>query len=237
MARFRDAKTGLPLASWNLWENSRGIHTFTCAAVVAGLRAAAKFAELFAEVKRSEAYTDAASEILLAMSDHLYSTENGRFMRSLSMDTDGKYVWDQIVDASLFSLFYFECFDARDPRVISTMEAIEKHLAVGGGIARFEDDDYMRADTSTVGNPWFICTLWLAEFYIATAECQADLARPLDILTWVAKAALPSGVLAEQLDPITGEHVSVSPLTWSHSTYVAAVHSFLKKNKILDAKE
>jgi glucoamylase len=52
-------------------------------------------------------------------------------------------------------------------------------------------------------------------------------------LEWTAKAALPSGVLAEQLEPLTGEHVSVSPLTWSHSTFVAAVLSYLRRRASL----
>jgi GH15 family glucan-1,4-alpha-glucosidase len=65
------------------------------------------------------------------------------------------------------------------------------------------------------------------------AKTPADLEKPLGILKWVAGAALPSGVLAEQLDPTTGEPVSVSPLTWSHSTFVAAVHSYLRKRAAL----
>ena len=49
MSAFIDPDLGLPKPSWNLWEDRRGVHTFTCAAVIAGLRAAANFAELFAE--------------------------------------------------------------------------------------------------------------------------------------------------------------------------------------------
>jgi GH15 family glucan-1,4-alpha-glucosidase len=33
MVKFRHAATGLPAPSWNLWEDRRGIHTFTCATV------------------------------------------------------------------------------------------------------------------------------------------------------------------------------------------------------------
>lgn len=39
--------------------------------------------------------------------------------------------------------------------------------------------------------------------------------------------ALSSGVLAEQVDPHTNEPLSVSPLTWRHATFVAAVQSWL----------
>jgi GH15 family glucan-1,4-alpha-glucosidase len=154
-------------------------------------------------------------------------------LRSLVTDNDDNLHEDPTVDTSLFSLFYFDCYPADDPRVTATMAAILEKLTVNGGIARFENDDYMRTDDRYAGNPWFICTLWLAEYYIALAKTPADLEKPLGILKWVAGAALPSGVLAEQLDPTTGEPVSVSPLTWSHSTFVAAVHSYLRKRAAL----
>ena len=114
----------------------------------------------------------------------------------------------------------------------STMAAIEQKLrnpTSVGGIARFENDGYMRESDSVVGNSWFICTLWLAEYYIAAARTPDDLAKARAIIECTAAAALPSGVLGEQIEPISGRHASVSPLTWSHSTYVAAVLSYSAK--------
>ena len=93
----------------------------------------------------------------------------------------------------------------------------------------------MKVSDSITGNSWFICTLWLAEYYIAKAKNIGDLSKAQDILQWTVDRALPSGVLAEQVDPLTGEEMSVSPLTWSHSTYVAAVHSYLEKRRSLAA--
>ena len=87
----------------------------------------------------------------------------------------------------------------------------------------------MRTSETAAGNAWFICTLWLAEYYTAAARSADELKKTIGILTWVAKSALPSGVLAEQINPVTGEHVSVSPLTWSHSTFIAAVENYLEK--------
>ncbi len=51
----------------------------------------------------------------------------------------------------------------------------------------------------------------------------------IDLLSWAAERALPSGVLAEQVHPYTGEPLSVSPLTWSHATYVTAVLELLDR--------
>jgi GH15 family glucan-1,4-alpha-glucosidase len=83
------------------------------------------------------------------------------------------------------------------------------------------------------GNPWFICTLWLADYRIAAARNLEDLERAVEILEWVVERALPSGVLAEQVDPQTGAPLSVSPLTWSHSTVVATVNAYLRKLEAL----
>ena len=51
----------------------------------------------------------------------------------------------------------------------------------------------------------------------------------MDILEWVANHALPSGVLAEQVNPESGEPLSVSPLTWSHATFVATARRMIRK--------
>jgi hypothetical protein len=48
-------------------------------------------------------------------------------------------------------------------------------------------------------------------------------------MEWAAKRALPSGVLPEQIDPRTGEPLSVSPLTWSHAEFVITVQGYLDR--------
>jgi glucoamylase len=237
MVEFRHEGTGLPAPSWNLWEDRRGIHTFTCASVVAGLRAAANFARLFAESDRAEIYEAAADEITGAMRKHLYSREKGRFLRALQFHGDDHYEADTTIDASLFGTFYLGALPADDEMVTSTMKAIEKHLWIPtriGGVMRFENDPYMRVSDGAPSNAWFICTLWLADFRIAIARKKEDLKGALEILEWTAKSALPSGVLAEQVNPLTGEHASVSPLTWSHSTFIATVVNYLGKLKELE---
>jgi len=233
MVEFRHEETNLPAPSWNLWEDRRGIHTFTCASVVGGLRAAANFSRLFGEAERADKYDAAAEEIREAMRTHLYSAELGRFLRALQFHGDDYYEADATIDASLFGTFYLDAFSADDEMVAKTMKAIEKHLWINteiGGVIRFENDPYMRfAGENQPSNAWFICTLWLADFRIAIAKTKEDLKGALEILEWTVKNALPSGVLAEQVNPLTGEHASVSPLTWSHSTYIATVINYLKK--------
>jgi GH15 family glucan-1,4-alpha-glucosidase len=107
-------------------------------------------------------------------------------------------------------------------------ERIKNNTEVGG-IARYEGDYYFRVKDGYPGNPWFICSLWLAQYYIATAKKSVDLQEPMKWLQWTVKYALPSGVLPEQLNPFTGEALSATPLTWSHSEFIVTVMEYLEK--------
>jgi GH15 family glucan-1,4-alpha-glucosidase len=69
----------------------------------------------------------------------------------------------------------------------------------------------------------------LAEWYIARAKSVEDIKRGERLLEWVADHALESGVLAEQIEPYKNLPLSVSPLTWSHSTFVLTVIEYLNK--------
>jgi GH15 family glucan-1,4-alpha-glucosidase len=105
-----------------------------------------------------------------------------------------------------------------------------------GGIARYENDWYYQVsqDIGNVpGNPWFICTMWYGQWLVSQARSLDDLKKARDILDWVAAAALPSGVLSEQLDPYSKALLSVSPLTWSHATVVSLVHEYVRKLRAL----
>jgi GH15 family glucan-1,4-alpha-glucosidase len=87
------------------------------------------------------------------------------------------------VDSSVYGVFEFGVLPADDARVKKTMKTVESALWVKtevGGIARYQNDHYhqISRDIEKVpGNPWHICTLWLAEWYIAKAKSLEDLKR------------------------------------------------------------
>jgi len=158
------------------------------------------------------------------------------------MPIGGNVTEDSTVDASLYGVFYFGAFEPYDPRVQGTMQAIRRGLAVQtevGGIARYAGDTYQKAsnDPTIPGNPWILCTLWLAQYLIAIARKTDDLREPLELFEWVATHACRSGALAEQIHPDTGEPISVSPLSWSQATFVLAVLEYLKKLQELNPEK
>ncbi|MEW6428083.1 MAG: glycoside hydrolase family 15 protein [Thermodesulfobacteriota bacterium] len=233
LCSYIDAATGLPDCSYDLWEERRGMLSFTTGAVFGGITAASLFCSVFGENDRAEKYQQAAAAIRDAATRHLWRGKKNRFCRMVSHNGQGKLEYDDTLDASLWGLFAFGLYAPDDPKIQATMTALRQALWVDsaiGGMARYPGDGYHRADPRFPGNPWFICTLWYADYLTDLAKTEADLARSVAILEWVADHALPSGVLAEQLHPVSGRPLSVSPLTWSHATYITSARKIMRRH-------
>jgi glucoamylase len=240
LATFRDPATGLPRPSYDLWEERHGVHAFTCGAVYAGLMSAANLVEAFGERHHAARYRGAAAEVRDAVIKYLWNPEANRFARMLNPNAPESSRLDMTIDISIVGLMGYGLIADNDPKAVSTMEAIEKRLWVQtpvGGIARYENDYYLQVskDIGPVpGNPWILCTMWLAEWYIRLAKSADDLARPLELLRWAVDKALPSGVFPEQINPYDGTPISVSPLTWSHAQFIHATLAYLDALHALD---
>ena len=64
-------------------------------------------------------------------------------------------------------------------------------------------------------------------YRVQRAATLGDLDEPLQILDQVALGALPSGLVAEQLDPSSGEPAGATPLVWAHGTVILTVLELL----------
>lgn len=240
---FREDDTGLPLPSYDPWEEQRGIFTYTTACTIAGLHGAAKIAQLLGHHRHSERFEAAADEMKQAFLFHLYDEETGRFMKKIVRKDGVTIERDTTPDASMVVIWTLGILPADDPRVVSTMNQLNELLSVRtsiGGWARYTNDHYQESvpvGGAIPGNPWIITTLWYAQWLIARASTTADLVRPREILEWVKRFASPSGILAEQLHPLTGAPLSVAPLTWSHATYVETFLCFVDKEKEIIGQE
>ncbi len=233
MVSYRDPKTRLPKASYDLWEEKFGIHTFTAATVYGALIAAAKFAKLLGKEKSEHIYMMAAFEIKQAILTHLYDEETGAFVKMINVSDDGSISVDRTLDmSSVYGVFTFGVLDIDDPRLARAIKEVESRLVVHtevSGVVRYEGDVYFRSVDGVPGNPWFITTLWLAQYYIAIAKKESDFEPVHKWLAWTVKYASSSGMLSEQLHPYTGEQLSATPLTWSHSEYVMTVIKYLDR--------
>lgn len=234
LTAFRDP-SGLPKPCYDLWEERYGVHTFTVGATIAGLNAAARFAQAFGETEHATRYRRVAAEMKQALVRHLFHPGQQCFGRTAA-PKNGGYELDLTLDASLYGLALLGAFGPEEPELKASLDRLREKLWVRtaiGGVARYEGDYYHRASDQGPGNPWFLSTLWAAQYDILRAQSRDALKPALELLEWAAAKALPSGVLAEQVHPETGVPLSVSPLTWSHATYVAAVLDYLAKLRAL----
>ncbi|TAM60735.1 glycoside hydrolase family 15 protein [bacterium] len=236
LLRYRDESTGLPLASWDLWEERYGVHAWTIAAVYAGLRAASHMAHAFGD--ESEHYLEAAERMRAAALEALWDDESGRFARTIAPRGDGTFERDRTLDCSVYGIVRFGLVEPDDPRAKATLDATFDGLSLAtpiGGIARYAGDTYHRRspNADAPGNPWFICSLWRAQWELLRARDQRHMDLAAQILAWVVEHATRSGILAEQLDPESGEPLSVSPLTWSHAEFATTVITYLDRRSTL----
>ena len=238
MADYRDA-VGLPLPSWDLWEERRGVLTFTCVAVWAGLDAAARFADAFGDQGIALRFARAADEVRAGILEHLWDQEHGRFLRMIVPPAGDRRepVRDRALDASMFGLHFLNFLPPDDPRLISTLEAVVTELTVHtavGGLARYRGDGYysQSQDLDRVpGNPWFIAQCWHARWRIARAQTLEELELALAPLDWVVRHATPARLLPEQVHPFTGQPLAVTPLVWSHAAFVSTIHDYLDRRR------
>lgn len=232
----RDESTGLPKPSYDLWEEKFGISTFTSSCVYAALLASAKFASLLGKTDAEVKYTTAAKDIQKAILKYLYDENGGFFYKMINLKKNKTEIDKTIDISSIYAIVKFKVLSVFDERVKKAIVKTQEKLTVPGigGIARYEGDKYFTADENLPGNPWIITTLWLAQYYLMAAKGEDDLKPVKKILSYIVKYAQTSGILPEQLHPYTGEHISATPLIWSHAEYVTTVVKYLNKLKELD---
>lgn len=225
LAEFTDPHTGLPLPTYDLWEEKHGVSTFTSATVYAGLIAGAKFAKIFEKENDEKLFREAAEKMKVAIIEHLYDKELKMFVKLLNKK-DGGIVYDKTIDmSSIHAVYTYGLLDIDDEMVVTSIKTIEEKLRLHTGIdgvPRYEGDRYY-IQVEGVPNPWYITTLWLAQYYARAAKSAKDLDVVLYWLNWTVVHSPLSGVLSEQLHPFTGEQLSANPLTWSHAEYVRTV--------------
>ncbi len=221
MANFIDEATGLPHASYELWEQKFLTSTYTVTVVIAALETAIELAKV---ANHEEQISDwqAAIDRIRGNLQALYHPD-GYFRKGLLLQADGKLEYDDTLDiSSLYGPFMFADLPLDDERLTKTAEHVKQQLyntSPIGGVIRYSGDGYFLAKPQYKGNPWIVCTLWLAQYFNATGNHE----EAIGLVKWAMDRKLPSGILSEQFDPETGYAISVAPLVWSHAELINTV--------------
>ena len=224
--------TGLPIDSYDLWEEKYGSSTYTASSVYGALLVAAEFSAMLGKRENAKKYRDRSEIIKRAILTYLFDVDVNAFIKGVRHE-DGSLKYDKTLDiSSIFGIVEFGVLEPHDKRVKDSFEIITNKLHVDteiGGYMRYEGDNYYKTGENASPNPWCITTLWVARHHIRCAKKRSDLKEALLLIEWVYEKATESGILPEQINPYTGEHLSTAPLVWSHAEYVITVDEYVKK--------
>jgi GH15 family glucan-1,4-alpha-glucosidase len=223
ISQYIDVQTGLPHASYDLWEQKFATHTFTVATAYAALLAAKDVAiELKVDQMLVKVWL-ASARLLMEGKDAFYDYDRKQYRKSIRLDgNSGTLELDNTLDvSSVWGVMRFGYYDSLSDVFASWDRIIEvlSDKSPSGGVPRFEHDQYYLTKPQYMGNPWIVCTLWLSNYYAMSGRKQ----RAEELIDWCLSTAMPSGVMAEQIDPEDRSQVSVAPLVWSHAELINAV--------------
>ena len=130
------------------------------------------------------------------------------------------------LDASLLLLPVVGFLPPEDPRVIGTIEAIERRLMVGGFVQRY---DTARSDDGLPpGEGVFLaCSFWLVDAYVMLGRLD-DAQALFKRLTALCNDV---GLLSEEYDPASGELLGNFPQAFSHVALVNSAFNLTRASK------
>lgn len=139
-----------------------------------------------------------------------YNAERGSFMQAYDSDQ---------LDAAILSLPLRRFLDFSDPRMVSTVDTIARDLRRDGLIERYRRE----ADDGLPGGEgaFLLCSFWLVDCYAEMGRIE-DAERLFEHLIGFANDV---GLLAEEVDPITGQHLGNFPQAFTHVALINAAHS------------
>lgn len=230
-----DPATRIPGPAPDPWDERTGFHAAVAAAVIGGLRSAARMAVGFGAGDRARRWAMAADEVERALTRELCPAGLGRFARSITRRGEESRI-DATPDASLLWLSLFGDLEPEDARVGATVEAVRERLWIRsgpGGLRPRGTDPDGRGDAAGSAaapedaRPSVSATLWLALHSIRTARTLRDLEPARTILLWCAARAGGAGLLPERLaGEGAGETRTAAPHMPAHAWLVWTVAEY-----------
>jgi GH15 family glucan-1,4-alpha-glucosidase len=174
-----------------LWElrGVKRVHTFSAMMCWAGCDRLARISAHLGLQSKAEYWKAGASKIHAVISERCWSRERGSFVATVDGNT---------LDASLLRMNEIGFLNASDPRFSGTVSAIERELKKDGFIRRYSEAD----DFGSPENAFVVCTFWYINALFALGRRE----EARDLFNIVLGSRTHHGLLAEDIDPGTGEH-------------------------------
>ena len=133
-----------------------------------------------------------------------------------------QYYGSKSLDASLLMIPPVGFLPANDPRVVSTVNAIERELIYKGLVLRYPTETGV--DGLPAGEGAFLpCTFWLADNYAMSGRIQ----EARDLFQRLLDLRNDVGLLAEEYDPVLRRQLGNFPQAFTHVSLVNTAHNLM----------
>lgn len=207
--RWRDPDEGI-------WEARGGPRHYVHSKAMCwvGMDRAIKIAEALGEVGALDAWGQLRDEIRDDVIEKGFDRELGAFVQAYG---------SRGLDASAMLLPLLGFIRADDPRMRSTVAAIQEQLTTGGLVHRYLAEDGLPGEEDAFA----ICSFWLADNL--ALQGKRDEARLL--FERVCSFGNDVGLLSEEIDPRTGEQLGNLPQAFTHVALINGAFHLQKKGR------
>jgi pentatricopeptide repeat protein len=183
-----------------MWEyrTRASIHTTSSLMCWAAADRLARIADHIGEQQRARDWRAAADKIKEVILERAWSHKRQAFVESF----DGEFL-----DAGVLLMTEVGFIDARDPRMVSTMKQLERVLARGPHMMRYEAAD----DFGTPGTAFNTCSFWRIDALARMGRIE----EAREYFEELLKLRNRLGLMSEDVDPKTGEMWGNYPQTYS----------------------
>jgi glucoamylase len=227
--------------SFDLWEEEMGMHFYTLLAQHTALQEGSALAKELGDYGASEFYLEQSKLIGKFLKEKFIDDTVGIKVTVDRVNGGLGYKNSHLDVAPLLGLIHTspfqKLFSMKSSSVrkyvdkltttFNNMYLINKTYAdLGISLGRYPEDRYDGYETTGVGNPWFLSTLALAEYYCLSRLENKNIKWDHLIENQFSRVLFHSnrkGSLSEQFNHQTGHMQGANELTWSHNAFMTAM--------------
>jgi len=226
--------------SFDLWEEEKGMHFYTLLAQHTALQEGAKLARELGDVGAANFYADQSDLIGKMLKSEFVDSYIG-IATTRNKVSNLSYKHSNLDAAPLLALLhnypYQKLFSFKDPSVKKYIDTfVRRNREIysinytlndsGVALGRYPEDKYTGYNSDGEGNPWFLITIGLAEYYcqarneVRTAKYDDQIEQQFQRVLYHSNR---TGNLSEQFNRYNGIMQGARDLTWSYNAFMTAM--------------
>ncbi len=198
-----------------IWEFRTGDQHFTFSKVLSWVAVdrAIKVAKIFRKFRKIEKWSKLEEEIRRDIHENAWNSEVKAFVQAYGT---------KHLDASVLLMESYGFIDAKDPKFVSTVKAIEKELSNDGLLYRYKNED----DFGLPSSSFTICTFWFINSLFKIGEVE----KSEKLFEQLLGYSNHLGLFSEDLDFKTKRLLGNFPQAYSHLALIDCAVNFSNKD-------